>query len=128
VLFRGTKNGDDRYVDVTPQVIELLRGFEHARDGRVFGWTSTPIVNRAIATEAERLGMPAYSTHQIGRHAFAERMLNDGHTLYDVAEGGGWKSMEVLRKAYGPLERKRVADAMKDKAAELMRKTIRVVK
>lgn len=127
-LIRDTKNGDDRVVQIVPTLMDLLFSFEHSRDGRVFGWNGAAAVNGFLRWHAKKLGLKKYSTHQIGRHAFAERMLNAGHTLAETAEMGGWKSEAVLKKHYGHLEKSRLDQAMRDKAAEVMRSTLRVVK
>jgi len=46
------------------------------------------------------------TSHQIGRHAFAARLLKQGKTLKQLQEVGGWSvdSMTMIARVYGHLE------------------------
>jgi integrase len=121
-----TKNGDSRTLLVAP-IMDLLRSFEHARDGTVFGFARPSVANAAISRICERIGMPAASSHRVGRHTFAERLLNKGYTLRQVAEMGGWDDVETLAKRYGHLEKSKVQEDTRNEAAAVMRSALRVV-
>lgn len=127
-LVRETKNGKSRVVTVAPAVAEILKSFDHAANGTVFGWRNAQAVNMALEHECKRLGVKYYSTHKLGRHAFAERFLNAGWTLAEVASEGGWDDISVLSKRYGHLEKSRLAAKVRDSATDFVRGTIRVVK
>lgn len=122
-----TKNGDSRTLQLIAPVLDMLRAFDHSPDGRVFGYSNTTSANNAIAKECRRLGLMVYSSHKIGRHAFAERLLNAGHTLKEVQEAGGWRDVSTLSNKYGHLEKSRVSGIVRDQATSVFRKTLRSV-
>jgi integrase len=70
------------------KVLELEGGYDTAR------------------TLCEAAGVPYYAPHEFGRHAFATRMLRAGYSLQYVKDAGGWKSIEVVSRLYGHLEKK----------------------
>lgn len=125
-LLRETKNGDDRTIQIGA-LATLLRSFEHAKNGTVFGWHDTRHVNNRLAAACSKLGLPYFSSHKIGRHAFAEGHLADGFTVQEVAKMGGWKDPSVVAKRYGHLEQSRLDANVRERQAEVMRKTLRVV-
>lgn len=116
-LLRKTKNGKPRVVALAPETVRLLeRAIEHCAkeiDGtvRVFGYAERFSVNQAIARVCRRAGLPYLSSHKVGRHSFAARMLSQGNSLKVVQEAGGWASITVLSAVYGHLERGVSADA-----------------
>lgn len=116
-LLRITKNGKPRVVALAPETVELLqRAMKHCAkkiDGtvRVFGYASRFSVNQAIERVCKRAGLPYLSSHKVGRHSFAARMLSQGNSLKVVQEAGGWASITVLSAVYGHLERGVSADA-----------------
>jgi integrase len=125
-LFRKTKNGNERSAPVAA-LLALFRSFEHDTSGTVFPWRDARHVNGLIETECKRLGLPYFSTHKLGRHAFAEANLAEGRTTQEVAKMGGWDDPSVVARRYGHLEKGRLDAEVRDKQAELMRKTLRVV-
>jgi hypothetical protein len=122
-----TKNGDDRTLELVEPLIALLTSFDHAPDGTVFGFSRTSVANKEIAKECKRIGMAYQSTHKFGRHAIAERLLNEGWTLKEVAEAVGWRDIVTLHKRYGHLEKSRVKDKLREAASIVARGTLRVV-
>lgn len=125
------KNGDALVVELAPNVMDMLREIDQAPDrhwkGPFANYSRTDVAGREIAKECKRLGMEVYTPHVIGRHAFAERMLNAGYTLQEVADMGGWKDLKVLREKYGHLEQKRIRRIVRDEAAKLFRSGLKVV-
>jgi len=113
-----TKTGKPRLVPLDPDLVTLLREMEEdARQAKyvnnlVFRYGSKYSVNQAIERECAKYGMRYYSTHKLGRHAMATRLLNSGHTLKEVQEAGGWDSYRMVAEVYGHLERKAVHGAM----------------
>lgn len=80
---------------------------------RVFRYQhrSSPI--DALATACKRAEVPLHSFHEIGRHTFATWMLQQGETLADVADAGGWKSIALVKDIYGHLEHSRTDRAVR---------------
>lgn len=120
IHFRKTKNGQAHSPTMHPEVRKALRtlliegivGEEWPKpDVPVFPRlqrASAANLNSYLLTITKKNGLPFYSTHKIGRHAFATRLLNEGYTLKEVQEGGNWESIKVLADQYGHLERSRV--------------------
>ena len=51
-------------------------------------WGIPQLIKRA----RKRAGVEHYRPHQVGRHAFATRLLNAGKSTAAVKQAGGWKS------------------------------------
>jgi len=133
VVYDGDqmKNGLPFTAELTTSVAEMLGMLRDLESSSPFGpfsnYSRTDIANREIAKECKRLGMEVYTSHIIGRHAFAERLINSGYTLQEVADMGGWSDLDVLRKNYGHLEQSRLRKAVRDEAAKLFRSGLKVV-
>jgi hypothetical protein len=67
---------------------------------------------RPCAGAAKRAGLPHLSTHKIGRHTFAGRILDARHSLKTLKEAGRWKKMQVVDETYGHMEISIVHDIM----------------
>ena len=59
------------------------------------------------------------SSHKIGRHAFAARLLREGHSLRVVQDAGGWKVARMVTDHYGHLERSQVDAAVSSAGTNL---------
>jgi integrase len=109
-----TKSGKPRMVPLSPSmqsaIVEIMpsKPFQ-----QVFGYTVRWSVNNALRRAARRAGVKYLSPHKIGRHAFAARLLAQGHTLKTVKEAGGWASLAVVDQNYGHLERSHAHEAMR---------------
>lgn len=123
-----TKNGESRTLQLSPAILDLLTQFEHSPCGRVFGFSRTDVANHEISDTCKRIGVPYVSGHRLGRHAFAERLLNAGHTIQEVAKAGGWRDYVTLAKRYGHLEQSKVDEIVRNQAATVVRGGLRVVK
>jgi integrase len=104
VLAR-TKTGRSREVPI----IDLLRDpfaalMERAGKGKVFGLANRHSVNQAIGRACRRAGTKYYSSHKVGRHTFAARLLGHGKSLKAVQDGGSWSSGRMVTQTYGHLE------------------------
>jgi len=75
---------------------------------RLFGYASLQSASVALRRTCERAGVPYYSFHKLGRHAFASRGLKAGKSLKWIKEAGGWKSMQSMFR-YLHLEQSEVA-------------------
>ena len=104
-LLGITKNGKPREVALAPILIEALAPLlEVPPDGRVFGYASRYSVNQAIKRACKRAGIAYLSSHKVGRHAFAARLLKQGASLRLVQVGGGWSNLGIVAEHYGHLE------------------------
>lgn len=124
ITLLRTKNGEPRVLIVTKHIMDTIVALRQPddRDGkRVFGYSNRWSVNQAIERQCVRLGVKYYSTHKLGRHAFATRMLKRGHTLAEVTLAGGWSraSINMMYSTYGHLEKQKLADDVRAAAGEL---------
>jgi hypothetical protein len=60
------------------------------------------------------LAIDYYTSHRVGRHAFAARLLAEGKSLRFVMEAGGWATIQIVAETYGHLERSYVDDALRE--------------
>lgn len=118
LTFRKTKNGKTHSVVMHPEVREAyLAWFQKAdlsggRDQPVFpniqGNEPASQINNYLRRICKRNDIPYASTHRIGRHAFAERILAAGHTLKELKESGNWESYPAV-EYYAHLEKSKVS-------------------
>lgn len=120
VIFRRTKSGKPRTVPLAPLVYDALLPLR-GRKGPLLGFKQRYSLNQAIARACRRAGLPVMTSHKIGRHAFAARLLKQGKTLKEVQEAGGWspKSLSMIGETYGHLERKAVDAAIRSADTDL---------
>jgi integrase len=111
-LLRLTKNGEPRVLPLAGLVYEALAKLK-GTPGPIFGFKTKDGLNQAIKRACRRAGLPPLSSHKVGRHAFAARLLSQGHTLMEVKEAGGWKTYGVVARVYGHLERSAVSAAVR---------------
>jgi integrase len=107
-----TKNGDPRVVPLAGIVYEALHKLR-GREGPIFGYKQRFSLNQALERACRRAGLPAMTSHKIGRHAFAGRLLAQGQTLKQVQETRGWRTYRMVAEIYGHLEKSSVRDAMR---------------
>lgn len=68
------------------------------------------------------LAIQYLSSHKVGRHAFAARLLTEGKSLRMVQEAGGWGSIQIVADSYGHLEQSHVDDALRETGNGLLTK------
>lgn len=129
VLLRKTKSGKPRVVPLTSMVLEALLPLRQAQ-GPICGYANRWRLNRALEVACVAAGVPVMTSHQIGRHAFAARLLRQRKTLKEVQEAGGWSvgSMPMIAAIYAHLEMKAVDEAVRGadtSLAQLMRKSLK---
>jgi len=108
-----TKNGTPAFVPLPPPAIAAVTAIMPAKkDAPVFGYETVQGVNSALRRAAKRAGVAYLSTHKIGRHTFAARLLAAGHDIKMVKEAGRWKKLQVVDERYGHLEIRTVHEAM----------------
>lgn len=120
VTLRETKNGSPRVICAGSPLMASLYPLRGAT-GPLFGFASRYSLNQALGRSCDRAGLqPPFSTHEVGRHAFAARHLREGRTLLEVQKLGGWKSYRMVAEVYGHLERSSLDDAMRTTGANLV--------
>ena len=126
-ILRKTKNGKSRRISLAPLLVDALR--QWITDQRLsdpgqplFGYASRFSVNQAIERVCLKAGIPYLSSHKVGRHAFAARLLAEGKSLRLVQEAGGWSSIQIVADTYGHLEQSMVDDAMRETGNALLTK------
>lgn len=122
-LLRTTKTGKPRVVALTDFAMlamqEIIDADKAKLDDTVFGYASRWSVNQAIERVCKKAGLPYYSSHKLGRHAFAARWLASGKSLRGLQEAGQWASIQVLADTYGHLEDSAVHAAIRDVGSEV---------
>ena len=113
VLLRRTKNGKPRSVPLAAMVYEALLPLNGSQ-GPLFGFSQRWSLNQAIERACVRAELQVMTSHKLGRHAFAARLLRQGKNLKELQEAGGWspKSLPMLAEVYGHLERQTVDAAI----------------
>ncbi|MBX9587859.1 MAG: tyrosine-type recombinase/integrase [Hyphomonadaceae bacterium] len=124
VLLRKTKNGRPRLLPLAPLLYEKMLPLKGTK-GPLFGFKQRFSLNQALERAANRAKVPYLSSHKIGRHSAAARLLGEGYTLKEIQEALGWspKSLPMIAEIYGHLEQKRVDQALREadtKLAQLM--------
>lgn len=110
--FERTKNKRARFVKLHPIVVQAISHLELETGKPIFGYKSKDSVYAGLEAVCKASGLDYFSTHKFGRHAFAKRLLDEGFTLMDVKDGGGWESMTVVSENYGHLEQSRIHNAV----------------
>ncbi len=126
VLLRETMNGTSRVADLAAPVsiaLQAIRSSMPAPAARVFGYAARWSVNQAIERTCKRAQAPYMSSHRIGRHAFAARLLRDGHSLKLVQEAGSWKAALMVSDHYGHLEKSQISAAIKNSGTNLSQRS-----
>ena len=117
------KNGEAAFVPISESTLATVDAIMPDGIQPVFGTTWRQNVNQALKRVAMRAGLPYLSTHKIGRHAFAARLLGEGYDIKMVKEAGRWKDLGIVDRNYGHLEQRQVHDAMR-KVAEKRAKSV----
>jgi integrase len=122
LILRRTKNGSPRKIVLAQLVYEALLPLRHT-EGKLFGIADRFAFNKALELACKRAGMRVFTTHELGRHAFAARLLRQGQTLKGLQEAGGWSpaSLPMLARVYGHLEQKAVDGAIRAADTDLAR-------
>lgn len=119
-----TKTGEPLQIRLADPVIEAMKEMLAEQRRRVerrlaagksadpspwlFGTNSRSNISRDIREAAARAGVPYYSTHKLGRHSFATRLLREGKSLKFVKDAGVWKTIKMVADRYGHLEKSEV--------------------
>ena len=112
LLIGRTKNGEPAFVPLPPQAVEALAAVLPEGLEPAFGYVTVQGVNKALKAAAGRAKVPYLSTHRIGRHTFAARLLAEGYDIKLLKEAGRWKTLHIVDETYGHLEQRHAHDAM----------------
>lgn len=112
VQIGRTKNGEPAFVPVPPEALDAVNAVMPDGIQPVFGYHTVQGVNSALRRAAKRAKVPYLSTHEIGRHSFAARILGAGHDIKALKEAGRWKKLQVVDDRYGHLEIRAVHEMM----------------
>lgn len=123
-LLRKTKNGKPRMVPLTDVLCRAMRRLiemdgETDIEALLFGYSGRWSVNQAIERVCATAGIKYYSSHKLGRHAFAARLLDHGHTLKHVQDAGGWSGIQIVAETYGHLEANATDAAVLDRGSQI---------
>lgn len=124
-ILRRTKTGGSRRLPLAPVLVDALRAAIEdcaktiGDEPRVFGYADRWSVNQAIERVAKRAGIRPLSSHKVGRHAFAARLLAQGRSLQTVRGAGGWASIQIVSEVYGHLEEQAIDEAVRAAGASV---------
>lgn len=105
VSIGRTKNGEPALVPLTEAALEAVAAIMPRDDETpIYKYTTVQGVNKALRRAAKAAGVPYLSTHKIGRHTFAGRILDAAHSTKILKEAGRWKKMQVVDEIYGYME------------------------
>jgi integrase len=104
-VLRGTKSTDGSYrertIGLSARAAEILRGQSPQAMGAVFA-NRADNISRNFRAACERAGIKDLTFHD-QRSEGASRMAGErGLDIVELAEQGGWRSLQVLRKYYRP--------------------------
>jgi integrase len=104
-VLRGTKSTDGSYrertIGLSARAVEILRALSPQTCGAVFA-NRADSISRNFRAACERAGIKDLTFHD-QRSEGASRMAGErGLDIVELAEQGGWRSLQVLRKYYRP--------------------------
>ena len=104
-VLRGTKSTDGSYrertIGLSARAVEILSGLPPQVSGAVFA-NRADSISRNFRAACERAGIKDLTFHD-QRSEGASRMAGErGLDIVELAEQGGWRSLQVLRKYYRP--------------------------
>lgn len=103
-----TKQGKVAWRPLHDRVLWALADLP-AREDRVFRWATTRGPDKALRRLRMKTGI--YFTFHMARHSFATWLTDDGASLKDVMDAGGWKSVKSVIRYVGSNE-ERVRNAI----------------
>jgi integrase len=103
--LRGTKSSDGSYrertIGLSSRAMAILQELPRTASGRVFS-SRADSISRNFRAACERAGIKDLTFHD-QRSEGASRMAGDrGLDIVELAEQGGWRSLQVLKKYYRP--------------------------
>jgi integrase len=119
-----TKNGREVFLRLDPRVVAIMKRMPNWQTRRfLFRYrprSGVDSINKLIRETCEKLGVPYYSSHKLGRHRFALRMLDKGYSLQHVKDSGGWETISVLSDRYGSRAHSELTETIHEASGEVM--------
>jgi integrase len=128
LMVPDTKTGEPFFVHLCEPVIDALRAMladhkeqnERMRAKRrtpapwrwLFGTNSRTNVARDIRQACDKAKVRRFGTHRAGRHSFANRVLQRGHSLPFLKEAGRWATLSAVQR-YAHLSRSEVQEGVR---------------
>ena len=99
VVFKGTKNGEDRPVRLCNRACAVLAAMGPKHAGPVFTFRGKMMrtVQTGFTKARDRAGLQDVRFHDL-RHTFASRLVQGGVPLYDVMLMTGHKSLGMVQR------------------------------
>lgn len=105
VAIGMTKNGEPALVPLPEAALRAVEAIMPADDDTpVFGYYTVQGINAYLRRHAKDAGLPHLSTHKLGRHTFAGRILDAEYGIKTLKEAGRWKRLQVVDERYGYME------------------------
>lgn len=96
--------------------------------GYIFGTCHRSTIRFWLRNACKAAGVPYYMPKEAGRHAFATKTLEDGHSLKELQERGKWKDLTVPAKWYSHLEKQRIDQQVRVEGGEWFAKIAKSIK
>jgi len=113
VFVFDTKVGQKITFKLHRLVIEALSAYPWQEGVRVFGYASHTGVITATKKACDRARVPYHCPKDTGRHSWATRFLEEGHTLKELQVAGRWNNIQTPAMIYGHLEHSKVDEAVR---------------
>jgi integrase len=116
-----TKTMGQARVVLVEEVVKMLWDIcgEAGTGAKVFPYSTPDSANQVLKKACASVGIPYYSSHKLGRHSFASRILKAGKTLKELQAAGRWETINVPAEIYGHLEQGHVDDVVRGSAGKL---------
>ena len=97
--FDTTKTGDEHWRPLHEKVVAALTALPPRKDGRFFRWKTRWGPRKDLRELSEKTGIH-FSPH-VGRHTFADQVMEKGASLRDLMDAGGWKDAKSAMRYTG---------------------------
>jgi integrase len=95
-LLRDTKNGSNREIGLSKRAIQEIRKLPISISGEVFPIKRYDTFNFYFNQLQKKTGI-SKRFHDC-RHTFASRKTTEGWLITEIAQQGGWKQLQVLKR------------------------------
>lgn len=104
VRYHISKTDEWKTMPLHLTVLRMLRG-EQTQIGRVFPWRHRSNLYRDMGVLCRKTGI--FFTPHMARHSFATWLANDGVSIKEIMEAGGWRDYKSVMR-YTSVDEKRV--------------------
>lgn len=107
IHFLRTKNGDDRHIQMSPQLAEFLKNHPRKSEYVFLSHTGepwrTPQYRKQFQTVRAKVGFPKHWTNHGFRHSFAYNYLRQGGDMRQLQYILGHRKLEMTVDLYGKI-------------------------